>query len=52
MAIGLSGGDLEFIGAQVEVSGQMREFQFASQFVDAEAKREQSAIDQIGHKGA
>jgi len=31
---------------------EMRDFQFASQFIDAEAKREQSAIDQIGHKGA
>jgi flagellar basal-body rod protein FlgF len=31
---------------------EMRDFQFASQFVDAEGKREQSAIDQIGHKGS
>jgi flagellar basal-body rod protein FlgF len=30
---------------------EMRDFQFASQFIDAEGKREQSAIDQIGHKG-
>lgn len=37
----------------VELSKMMsdlREFEFASQFADAEAQREQGAIDKIGHK--
>lgn len=48
-------GSLESANVQsiVEVTrmmGEMREFEFASQFVDAEAQREQAAIDRIGRK--
>jgi flagellar basal-body rod protein FlgF len=48
----VEGANVQPIVQLTQMMGEMREFQFASQFVDAEAKREQSAIDQIGHKGA
>jgi flagellar basal-body rod protein FlgF len=47
----VEGANVQPIVQLTQMMSEMREFQFASQFVDAEAKREQSAIDQIGHKG-
>jgi flagellar basal-body rod protein FlgF len=48
----VEGANVQPITQLTQMMSEMREFQFASQFVDAEAKREQSAIDQIGHKGS
>jgi flagellar basal-body rod protein FlgF len=47
----VEGANVQPIVQLTQMMSEMREFQFASQFVDAEGKREQSAIDQIGHKG-
>jgi flagellar basal-body rod protein FlgF len=51
----ISQGSVEAANVQAitevtSMMAEMREFEFASQFVDGEAQREQSAIDRIGHK--
>ncbi|HET6307191.1 MAG TPA: flagellar basal-body rod protein FlgF [Rhodopila sp.] len=48
----VEGANVQPIAQLTDMMGEMREYQFASQFVDAETKRQQSAIDQIGRKGA
>ena len=46
----VEGANVEAISQVTQMMAEMREFEFASQFVDGEAQREQSAIDRIGHK--
>jgi flagellar basal-body rod protein FlgF len=48
----VEGANVQPILQLTQMMSEMRDYQDVSQFVDAEAKREQSAIDQIGHKGA
>jgi flagellar basal-body rod protein FlgF len=48
----VEGANIQPIVQLTQMMSEMRDYQDASQFVDAEAKREQSAIDQIGHKNA
>lgn len=47
----VEGANVQAITEVTRMMAEMREFEFASQFVDGEAQREQSAIDRIGHKG-
>jgi flagellar basal-body rod protein FlgF len=47
----IEGANVQAITEVTRMMTEMREFEFASQFVDGEAQREQSAIDRIGHKG-
>ena len=47
----VEGANVEAISQLTQMMAEMREFEFASQFVDGEAQQEQSAIDRIGHKG-
>jgi flagellar basal-body rod protein FlgF len=47
----VEGANVQPILQLTQMMNEMRDYQDASQFVDAEAKREQAAIDQIGHKG-
>jgi flagellar basal-body rod protein FlgF len=42
--------NVQAITEVTRMMAEMREFEFASQFVDGEAQREQTAIDRIGHK--
>jgi flagellar basal-body rod protein FlgF len=43
--------NVQAITEVTQMMAEMREFEFASQFIDGEAQREQTAIDKIGHKG-
>ncbi len=43
--------NVQSITEVTRMMAEMREFEFASQFVDGEAQRQQTAIDRIGHKG-
>jgi flagellar basal-body rod protein FlgF len=47
----VEGANVQAIVEVTRMMTEMREFEFASQFVDGEAQREQTAIDRIGHKG-
>jgi flagellar basal-body rod protein FlgF len=47
----VEGANIQPIVELTSMMAEMREFEFASQFADGEAQREQSAIDRIGHKG-
>jgi flagellar basal-body rod protein FlgF len=47
----IEGSNVQAVVEVTRMMAEMREFDFASQFVDGEAQREQSAIDRIGHKG-
>lgn len=47
----IEGTNIQAVVELTRMMGEMREFEFASQFADGEAQREQSAIDKIGHKG-
>ena len=47
----LEGANIQSVVEVTRMMGEMREFEFASQFIDGEAQREQNAIDRIGHKG-
>ena len=46
----LESANVQAITEVTSMMAEMREFEFASQFVDGEAQREQTAIDRIGHK--
>ncbi len=46
----IEGANIQAVVEVTRMMSEMREFEFASQFADGEAKREQSAIDKIGHK--
>ena len=46
----VEGANVQGIVEVTQMMAEMREFEFASQFVDGEAQREQTAIDRIGHK--
>lgn len=46
----IEGSNVQAIAEVARMMAEMREFEFASQFVDGEAQREQTAIDRIGHK--
>ncbi len=47
----VEGANVQPIVQLTQMMNETRDFEFASQFMDAEGKREQSAIDRIGHKG-
>ena len=47
----VEGANIQPIVELTSMMAEMREFEFASQFADGEAQREQSAIDRIGRKG-
>ncbi len=47
----VEGANVQSISEMTQMMGEMREFGNASQFVDAENRRIQFAIDKIGHKG-
>ena len=47
----VEGANTQAVVELTRMMGEMREFEFASQFADNEAQREQSAIDHIGHHG-
>lgn len=47
----VEGANIQAVVELTRMMGEMREFEFASQFADGEAQREQSAIDHIGHHG-
>ncbi|MDR3535129.1 MAG: flagellar basal-body rod protein FlgF [Acetobacteraceae bacterium] len=47
----VEGANVQPITQLTQMMSETRDFEFASQFIDAEGKREQSAIDRIGHKG-
>ena len=44
----IEGANIQAIVELTSMMAELREFEFASQFVDGEAQREQSAIDRIG----
>ncbi len=46
----VEGANISAIAEVTAMMGEMREFEFASQFADGEAQREQSAIDRIGRQ--
>lgn len=46
----IEGANIQAVVEVTRMMSEMREFEFASQFADGEAKREQAAIDKIGHK--
>jgi flagellar basal-body rod protein FlgF len=46
----IEGANVQAVVELTRMMTEMREFEFATQFVDGEAQREQSAIDRIGHK--
>ena len=46
----IENANVQSIVELTSMMGEMREFEFASQFVDGEAQREQNAIDRIGRK--
>jgi flagellar basal-body rod protein FlgF len=46
----VEGANIEPVVELNSMMSEMRDFDFASQFVDGEAQREQTAIDRIGHK--
>jgi len=46
----VEGANIQAVVELTRMMGEMREFELASQFVDGEAARQQSAIDHIGHK--
>jgi flagellar basal-body rod protein FlgF len=47
----LEGSNIQAVVELTRLMSEMREFDFASQFADGEAQREQTAIDRIGHRG-
>jgi flagellar basal-body rod protein FlgF len=47
----IEGANIQAVVEVTRMMSEMREFEFASQFADGEAAREQSAIDKIGRKG-
>lgn len=47
----VEGANIQAVVELTRMMSEMREFEFASQFADGEAQREQSAIDRIGRKG-
>jgi flagellar basal-body rod protein FlgF len=46
----VEGANLQPVAELTKMMSEMREFEFAAQFVDGEGQREQTAIDRIGHK--
>lgn len=46
----VEGTNIKNIAELTSMMSDLREFEFASQFADAEAQREQTAIEKIGHK--
>jgi flagellar basal-body rod protein FlgF len=46
----IEGANVQAVTEVTRMMSELREFEFASQFVDAEATREQTAIDRILHK--
>ena len=46
----LESANIQPVAELTRMMSEMRDFEIASQFVDGEAQREQSAIDRIGHK--
>jgi flagellar basal-body rod protein FlgF len=44
----VEGANIKAIAEVTAMMAEMREYEFASQFADAEAQREQSAVDKIG----
>lgn len=46
----LESANIQPVAELTQMMSEMRDFEIASQFVDGEAQREQSAIDRIGHK--
>lgn len=46
----LESANIQPVAELTQMMSDMREFEFASQFADAEAQRQQAAIDKIGHK--
>jgi len=46
----VEGTNIQGVAELTKMMNDLREFEYASQFADAEAQREQNAIDKIGHK--